>query len=381
MGRPSCRLRWHSASAHIQQVYTGLAMLHRAGSITLTQERVNPPAAREEVAQHLRDAGRTHASVVVNDTLTVHYDMHDACEIDLRDLDACDYYVKRSFSASHVATLPRGADKVLPFGLNYHVLPDFADAFAVRRVPGSTTGIGDRVAALRQALNAGSGFTFYPRVREFESAPTPALEPGVLFLATAYDPHDKPDRSAEKIEEREHANETRAQCIRLLRQELGQGFLGGFNHSAFTQQRYPDCLAADARVTDKKNYLRMVRAHPVCVATTGLHGSTGWKFAEYVAGARAIVSEPLRYAVPGEFASERNYLEFASPADCVEQALRLVADSALRERMMEANARYYRIGLRPDALLLNSLRSVAAKAARPSADAGALGGAGFAASL
>ena len=362
MARIACRLIGHFPGTHIQQVYTGLSMLHRSGQIDLTQELIAAQVRRPEAAQHLRDAAATHAQVVLNDAIRVHYDMHDAQDIDVRDLDNCDYYFKRSFSRSYVSGLLRGAEKILPFGLNYHVLPDFADPFSVRRalyLGGRERG---RVYALREALDAGNWLTVHPRVRELESLPDYVLPPRVLFLATAYDPLDNPDRSAAKIEERMHINETRAQCIRLLRNELGPAFLGGFNHNEYTVRQYKDCLVADTSLTDKKNYVRTMKSHPICIATTGLHGSIGWKFAEYVACARAILSERLVYEVPGEFVPERNYLEFASPVECVDRALRLVADRGLRNAMMTANSLYYRARLRPDALLLNSLLTVLANA-------------------
>lgn len=351
----TCRLICHSPGTHIQQVYTGLSILHRSGTIELSQELTVGPARSIGVAQHLRDAAATHAIVVLNGATTVHYDMHDAQDIDVQDLDRCDFYFKRSFSESYVGGLPRGREKVLPYGLNCHVLPDFADTFAACRALHLPNGTRARLTALREALDAGNWIRFYPRVRELESPPDYELPPRVLFLVTAYDPNDHADRNAEKIEERRRHNETRAECIRSLRRELGERFLGGFNHNEYATKHYKDCLVSDAALTGKRAYLQTMRSHPICVATTGLHGSIGWKFAEYVACARAIVSERLVYDVPGELAAGRNYLEFAGPAECVEQALRLVTDRELRDEMMAENSRYYRAHLRPDVLVLNSL--------------------------
>ncbi|MEP7297030.1 MAG: hypothetical protein ABI702_12645 [Burkholderiales bacterium] len=362
MEKIRCRLISHSPGTHIQQVYTGLSMLHRSGLIHLTQQLLGGDFMRAEAPQHLRDAAATHARVVLNDAVTVHYDMHDAQDIDLRDLDTCDYYFKRSFSPGYIGTLPHGAEKILPFGLNCHVLPNFIDPLSVGRAFGLRRGVKERIVALREALDAGNRLRFYSRVRELESLPDYALAPRVLFLVTAYDPHDRPDRSADKIQERIHNNETRAQCIRLLRKELGPRFLGGFNRNEYTLRQYQDCVVSDTGVTDKKNFVRTLKAHTICVATTGLHGSIGWKFAEYISCARAIVSERLAYQVPGGLAPDQNYLEFTSPAECVEQVLRLIADHDLRNQMMTGNSLYYRAHLRPDALLLNSLLTVLSKA-------------------
>ena len=45
-----------------------------------------------------------------------------------------------------------------------------------------------------------------------------------------------------------------------------------------------------------------------------------------MAFSKAILTEKLIYGVPGDFESERNYLEFASPETCVDAAIRLVED-------------------------------------------------------
>ena len=364
MRRIACRLICHSPGPHVQQIYTGLSMLHRSGLIDLTQELRPQRPARYGVAHHLRNAVAAHTTVVLNDAVTVHYDMHDAQEIDVRDLDMCNQYFKRSFCSSYVSGLPHGAEKVLPFGLNYQVLPAFADWFAARRALGLPRGAMGRMFSLQEALDARNWRRFYPRVREMESLPDQTLAPRVLFLVTAHDPLDDPDRSRAKIEERTRANESRAQCIRLLRKELGAMFLGGFSHSQYSMRRYRDCLTADARVAEKESYIRTLKSHSICVATTGLHGSIGWKFAEYVACSKAILSERLTYAVPGDLTPGRNFLEFGSPTECVELAHRLIENRDLRDAMMTRNFEYYRASLRPDVLMLNSLTTALATAAR-----------------
>jgi hypothetical protein len=98
-----------------------------------------------------------------------------------------------------------------------------------------------------------------------------------------------------------------------------------------------------------------LRSHPICVATTGLHGSIGWKLGEYVAFSKAIVSEKLVFGVPGDFAPEKHYIEFSSPEGCVEAAVRLVENRDLRARLMSNNAAYYRKYVRPDSLINNAL--------------------------
>jgi hypothetical protein len=95
--------------------------------------------------------------------------------------------------------------------------------------------------------------------------------------------------------------------------------------------------------------------YPICIATTGLYNSIGWKFGEYVAFSKAIVSEKLLYEVPGNFGPGKNYAEFETAEQCVDQAVALVNEKTTREQMMENNYRYYNEYLAPDKLVWRTL--------------------------
>src|SRR5262249_14728323 len=146
-------------------------------------------------------------------------------------------------------------------------------------------------------------------------------------------------------------NNARARCIELLRREFGNRFLGGFIHTDFAARNYPGALLPDNAVSAKENYLKLLRAFPICVATTGLHGSIGWKMGEYVAFSRAIASERLNYEVPGNFMTGQNYLEFTGPEACVNAVHQLFSDGALRYAMMRNNYEYYLASLKPDTMV------------------------------
>jgi hypothetical protein len=352
-----CELHCHSTSRHLGQIYAGFEMLRAAGSIELSQRVLrNRTIDYASDAQHLRDAGHAHLDVILNDEKKLHFDTHDSAELAIDELAHCDYYFKRSFSHTHVAQLSQDSRrKVFPLGLNYCVHPDTIDTLGLRRNWIINRGFRKKASGIRQALDAANLLGFLPRLRELELPPDPDADPKVLFLATTYDPNDDPARGPEKAEERRQINDTRAECIRLLRKELGTRFLGGFDRSAFALRHYPDVLIADPRMTLQRNYLRIMKRHSVCIATTGLHGSVGWKLAEYVACSRAILSEPLSYTVPGTFAERSNYLRFESPRECVDKARELIENKELRTQLMTGNAEYYQAHLRPDVLVRNAL--------------------------
>jgi hypothetical protein len=210
------------------------------------------------------------------------------------------------------------------------------------------------LSVCKQALDTGNRCGFQPRLAQMQLAPDCEAAANVLFLVAAYDPYDDPARSREKVDDRIFINETRARCIRMLKEALGPRFTGGFGRSSFTLKSYPD-LVAPPESTSQSGYLRILRSSAICVASTGLHGSTGWKLAEYVAFAKAVLSEPLVYDLPGSFAGGSNYIEFTSPEECVAGAIRLIAEPDLRRRIMRNNAAYYRDYLQPDALVRNAL--------------------------
>jgi hypothetical protein len=142
------------------------------------------------------------------------------------------------------------------------------------------------------------------------------------------------------------------------RAEFGERFYGGFAIEEFSRREYGDCLLPDHRASERRAFLARVRDSAICVATTGLHGSIGWKMAEYVAASRAIVSEPLRYEVPGGFAAGRNFLEFTTLESFITSVESLLRDVSLREDIRRTNWDYYRRWVRPDAQVLRTLERV-----------------------
>lgn len=350
-----CHLLYHSDSEHLQQLYTGLLLLRESGFIRLSQQYRQFPVDYANNAPHLKSAGHAHLDVLLDGRLKLHFDTHDAQEIATSELERCDFYFKRSYAADVVAALPPDRRKrVFPLGLNYRVLPDELDFFAVRRGVRLNGISRASLSAIKRACDIGDFLGPLPRLAHMQSSTNPEAEPQVLFLVAAYDPYDDPQREARKTRDRIQINENRARIIRLMREALGSRFTGGFADSRFSRQHYAD-LIVPREMTHQPSYLERLRKTPICIATTGLHGSIGWKLAEYVAFAKAPVSEPLNYQVPGAFEREKNFLEFTSPEECLTATVRLIEDRGLRQELMRNNAAYYLSHLRPDSLVRNAL--------------------------
>jgi hypothetical protein len=342
-GKFSCELLCQSDSDHLQQIYTGFWVLQKRGLIKLKQRLCN---------KYLISDG-AYLEVVVNGTRRIYYDTHDSFEIDTEALSRVDFYFKRSYSDQIINNLSY-KEKIFPLGLNFVVYAAGLDILLLNRMSlqrrnilklrNLLLGIGlDRLLGGRIYVDRFDRVALYPDL---------LLPPKILFMTRAFDPVMA--RSKTKREEREFLNDTRAKCIRLMRRELGNRFVGGFVHEDYAVAQFKDCLVENA-MSDKQNYMKIMRQFPICVATTGLHGSIGWKMAEYVSHGKAIVTEKLNCRLPGRFERDTNYLDFIVPEDCVRAASKLCDEDDLRFEMMLKNYRYYESYVKPDSLILNTL--------------------------
>lgn len=360
MNTIKCTLFCHSISGHTQQLYTGFDLLSASKVIEVNQIINRNKIINKTKKQYLRNADNACLSVQLSfenkKKINVYYDNHDAVEISSKNINNHDIYFKRSYSEEYIKNnFPERKDDIYPLGLNYFVLPNqFSRLSMYRQIMLSRT-IKDKVATIAHSLDQNNKIKFYPKVNNMHAFPKEYHKLRVLFMATAYDPYDTHDRPKEKIEERICNNEMRANCIRLLRKELGDKFYGGFIHNSYTTKMYKDVLLVDQDSGLKGNYIGILNEFPICIATTGLHGSIGWKFAEYVAFSKAILSEKLRYKVPGNLEKNKNYLEFTTPEECVSQSIKLLSNSQLMNEIINNNSTYYQHYARPDMLVLNSI--------------------------
>ncbi len=357
---PICEMRPWSQDWHLSQVYTGFSMLSARHQIALRQRCVPAPEPDASKPQHLRNARVTHLWVIVNGSLQLYYDTHDGPEIDNQAAARADFYFKRSYSPGSIP--PHLLAKVQPLGLNYAVYPDGLDYLEVRRAMAGLPSARKKAALLGKLALQGFDMQivsggYRPTVTTMYTRPGKEVPPRILFMARAWDPDDEADRERRHREQRAEINETRVRCVTLLREEFGAAFTGGFKHTPYAIEHYRHVLLDDPASASKRNYLALLAAHPICIATTGLHGSIGWKFGEYVAHSKAIVSERLSYFVPGDLSAGRHYLEFQTPEQCVAAAVTLFENAELRSMLMHANHEYYGQYLRPDMMIARTLEA------------------------
>lgn len=326
-----CELLFNARQVHVEQIHTGFVDLHRRGSVRLQLTRLRQP---------IRWTG---LRARINGRVRVYYDLNDDARIYDEALAEADFYFKRSYAAEHAQV----SAKIHPLGLNYPLYSEGFDGFRLRRELSVGSAYERIKGVLRQFLKP------YPTNRHIEAAPDFDKPPRILLLTKAWAKRNPNHRSSQ--ESLEALDESRAACIRALRIAFGDSFLGGMADEPTARARFGDLIVEDRRITAKKSYLRLLRDFPICVTTRGLWDSNGWRLGEYVAQSKAIVTERLAYRAPGNFANNVNYLEFATPDECVAAVQRLVDDKALRTQMMIANWRYYHAFVRAESMVMNSL--------------------------
>ena len=259
-------------------------------------------------------------------------------------LDWADLYFKRSYSdAKNAALFPADQEKILPLGFNYHLThkknPINEPAWK---------------AAAKTLMGRAPDAYFTAEVFE-GTAQRITHPPRILFLTRLWDDKD-PNLDEATNRERTQINKARIHMIRTLRRRYGDAFVGGLNDNALSRAWAED-LVVPAKLTERKKYVKLLHSCDICIGTMGLHESIGWKTAEYVAAAKAVVNETFHYSVPGDYREGEHYLAFNTAQECIDAVQRLVEDPEKLYAMKQANESYYRNFLKPDALVRNSLKT------------------------
>ncbi len=337
---PVVRLRLVSRSPHTSQIVTGFLLLARRREISLTVEEVYD---RQEEFPH------PHLVEAFVDGRRIAFDMLDGYNFDAVAVAAyirkVDLYFRRSCSTLRNGIFPvEVRAKIRPLSFNYHVT---CPENPINPVPAKIKSLRKRMIALFRPRYAEEGAYF--TVEKFERGAgrkVPAQKLRILFLTRLWDgDHNRA------------INEMRMAIVSALKERYPRNFIGGVTDTPLSRALCPELIVAE-KYTDRFKYLRLMQRCDICLGSTGLWDSIGWKTGEYVAAARAVVNERFAYEVPGDFREGVNYLSYTTAEECVAQVDFLMRHPDVVQRMKEANAAYYRDWLRPDALVRRALKQL-----------------------
>lgn len=349
-----CTMFAYSSSPHVSQIYTGFSILAANKVIRLTQNLCNYSHEDLGSIKNLGPDGLNGLFVILNKKKIIFYDTSDTPDLRQDVLKVADVYFKRSYMCGSIPD--RYKSRVQPLGLNYELYTGTFNRYEISRFMLRKSLLKRFPTEFLKRIAELASLSFLPTMANMCAPPISDQEPRVLFMARAWDPAGESAKiSAKERAERIQINETRARCIELLRKELGPRFYGGFSQTKYAVENHSNLLLESPSVSGKKNYLALLRQYPICIATIGLHGSIGWKMAEYVAFSKSIVSEKMKCVVPGNFEAGRNFLEFDTPAGCLQETTKLVENGQLRQQMMANNWAYYNAYVTPDNIVLRTL--------------------------
>ncbi|MCF7908323.1 MAG: hypothetical protein K9L86_05590 [Candidatus Omnitrophica bacterium] len=347
----NCKIFAYGSSPFLSQLYTGFSILAKNREINLVQKLNNYRYQNKKPISIVKPNKFKGLFVMINEEKLIFYDTKDDPRLDSQALNIVDAYFKRSYLASAIPENYKS--KVFPLGLHYKLYTGKPDRYDLIRLLKQFKSVG----YVARHFGRHCGLSYKPTPSKMSSAPNKNQEPRVIFSTHAWNPDkNPPGLSAKSKEERIQINETRAQVIRLLRKNLGKRFYGGFRPDRYAVSNFKDILLKNDHSWLQKNYIPLLRQYPICIATTGLSGSIGWKLGEYVALSKAIVSEKLNYLVPGGFSKNINYLEFDKPESCLQETIKLIENRDLRLKIMNNNWKYYKKYLAPDVLIMRTLR-------------------------
>lgn len=344
-------LKYYSKAPHLSMVIAGFVMLWRQGIIKNL-------SVKDATSESIQSTGNSIVEAVIDGKIKIAYDVCDGytnvSELNESYASSVDYYFMRSFSDEYNKKLFPNTN-VYPLGMNYYCTvkhSPFDKAVSIKEKGRNL------LKPILSRFNPQIGVVF--DVKRYEQIPSydGSKEPRILFNTRLWNPQgDVGEKKWERLHpERVQINETRIEVIKKAAEKYGSNFSGGLYDTAYAREKAPEIILNNS-LTNKRDYLRNMRTYDICIGSAGLHGSIGWKTAEYVASSKAIVMERPIYTVPGGFEENKNYLGFSSVDECLEKLDYLCKNKEAVAAMQKCNYEYYNEWLRPDRQIYHSLET------------------------
>ena len=300
-------------------------------------------------------------------------DLHDGDLIDDKYFEKYDMVFKRSIDP---AVLSKRAEpnKFKLYGLNYfttcsgnpYYSPNFInlckffsskEAF-LRLTRNLLNKFGGVLPLNRQTVDLidDSYFDYYPTQKTND----------ILFLTRLWFPYDKYN-TEEKMQAAfiQHPelfktyklDLLRISVIEYLNSQSAFKSVAGISYTSNLLPKHKKLVLNDT-VTQRKNFISLARSSKICVTTTGLWGSVGWKFGEFIHLGCVVLTETNVHMVKENLIEEENYFEFNNLDEFKNKVNTLLTDSKLLDKVSDNNVLYTCKHLKPDCLMLEMLNLI-----------------------
>ena len=333
------------------QVYAGLYELRRSGKARMSlstelkhSELFDGTSLALEVTE-LSSGKKRSILVDLNDNR--HFSIPQAIEW-------FDVIVKRSFYPGTVSKLPSYLrNKIVPYGINFNcgsptvpILQLFVAHHLMRfrllgRPKSKKHGFEWRHQLRFLLYMTKNDFSFYES--DFEGHPHAPTKYRVFFISRLFDlGKGLTDFSRERIE-----------LVKALKKEFGPRFHGGIVKNRLSERYCPrDLLYAKV---SRRQFTKTLKESDIVVSTLGVGESNPWKLGEAIAGARCIVSEPLRFELPAPLEEGVHIRKFVTADDCLRTCEELIRNPESIRQMKENVWGYYQQHVKAEKLMARIL--------------------------
>lgn len=351
---------------HLSQIIAGFTLLKKQNLLNLStifdtklkESQIHNELIKVEIGN----------KVLIYDLADGYQSFHDMQVFD-NLLNNVDFYFKRSYDETQHDIL-KNKKKIKPLGLNYHVSCKGNPFDTFQPKSNNSASIFKEYIAFLRYYKRFHKNIYYPK---FENIPSPSIEPyKILYSVRLWNPDTvkkeniskgypnlnefEVSRVFEKWQSNlENVTKQRIEIARSLKETFGDTLIGGISEDLYSIKMAPDLIAPNT-LTMKYMFMKLLKTNVICVSSEGLHHSIGWKFAEFVAASKAIITDKLRYSLPGDFEKNKNYLEYNNINELINQTSSLLKNKPLINQMEIENHNYYKKYVQPDQLVLNSLK-------------------------
>lgn len=343
-------------SDYTAQVYAGLFELEAQGEVVLSVRRCPDRRLDAPHTVYLEIDGPRQTT-----PQRLLIDLIDSAVLQApQALTLVDCYAKRSLRETTDSAAP--GVRFIPYGLQYAARSTAMSARQQAMLHWRAVYRGGQSYGLRQKVDSAlqAGYRLIRRRTAFsQTAPMyisafegkQVAKAARIFFSTRVYGEDEAPYAAD----RQAANDMRVALIRALRAAFGDRYVGGLRPSLYAHDHYADCIVVNP---DNRTWHHdMGLASLIHVNSAGLHGSTGWKFAEALAQSSCLVSEPSLDRQPEPCRDGEHFLAFATIDQCVAHCENLLQDTKRATELRESGHRYYQRHVRPEALMRACLRS------------------------
>lgn len=271
---------YYNKEAHISRLLTGFHLLQNKGVFSID--------FIENTDNHRHTPHPQVVEAVVNERI-IAFDMCDAFALNnpkgQEYLSKVELYFKRSYAVDIDQGLSsEELSKIRPFGFDYYA------TYPKNPIDVHTNLISRCLKCAKDIL----GYNKCMYVDAFEGHADFKDNLSILFMTRLWDPneislegnlsHELRAYREYMIEERIKINTDRIALVQNLRKLYGSAFFGGIQDSTFSRKKCPDLILPRFQI-QKKAYLNRMKRSDICIGSTGLHKSIGWKTGKYVAAA------------------------------------------------------------------------------------------------